>query len=41
MRHTKPDETGKLSLICNSIRLTKPHEEGLWDKKYTYNANLI
>ena len=32
LRHTKPDETGKLSSMCHSMchsmRLTKPHEEG-------------
>ena len=32
LRHTKPDETGKLSSMCHSMchsmRLTKAHEEG-------------
>ena len=32
MRHTKPDETGKLSSMCHSMchsmSLTKAHEEG-------------
>ena len=35
LRHTKPDETGKLSLICHSMcysmRHTKPHEDGLYE----------
>ena len=32
LRHTKPDENGKLPSMCHSMyhsmRLTKPHEEG-------------
>ena len=34
LRHTKPDENGKLSSMCHSMcdsmSLTKPHEEGYW-----------
>ena len=37
LRHTKPDETGKLSSMCHSMchsmRLTKPHEEGYCDRE--------